>query len=813
MKSQVFRRVLTSSVMSIAIMAAGVVNAEFETVNGVKWSYVIVGGEAHLESCWKDDDFIYHWWSEDGSWGWSRACPIPVSTTGAITVPSFLGGCPVTVVSGIGGCDITEVTIPGTVREIADYCFEGCRGLTKAVIPDSVSVVGEQAFADCESLVDLTLPRSGVRIGSGAFAGCRRLADASGFFCLGDRLCVYAGSGGRVVIPDGITWIDAEVFYGNASITSVVIPDSVGVIAHLAFAGCENLVSVSLGANLKWLGYGAFSDCGKLDSLVLPSSLVSINGCAFEGCSSLTAVHIPDSVRDIGGFAFSRCTKLSLVSGGNGLDRVAYGAIDETAFLSSAKASGREFLMLGSVLLAYLGPGGSVTISDGVRCIAGDAFNYGGVEKVFDSVSIPDSVVVCDDWAYNWTSRPFSVVGGRNIIRGEYYSGDVVTNGPVTCFNQLAVGSALSGDAVSLTVPEGVRGVARYAFCGLEGLRQVSLPASLEYVDAGAFDCTGTCAVVFGNPHVKVYASAFESWQGRYSFDVRVPSGYRLAYWEDAAYGVRYERLEDFYMEYPNGNWFGPGEGNSEFVFSPVYERLMLSGVPDSDSGVRFDVAAKYAGYLVDDDRFAGIVTVKAAKTNARNGSTKITAVVQPAGDTKKYNYKGVYQNGSCTLVCRGRPDMTVRFGNGVCGGEIGTMGFYAVLPDAAPEWLVFHVDGRIVYDGGKVYEEFLPDGIGFRGGQRWSFPKADVIKLVKDKVTKIPVLQVKSNGNSAALKLTYNAKDGTFKGTFKVYYLTDKGKLKSQTVKVSGVMVNGVGYGYTTNRFIGSVPVRLADK
>ena len=54
-------------------------------------------------------------------------------------------------------------------------------------------------------------------------------------------------------------------------------------------------------------------------------------------------------------------------------------------------------------------------------------------------------------------------------------------------------------------------------------------------------------------------------------------------------------------------------------------------------------------------------------------------------------------------------------------------------------------------------------------------------------------------------MKLTYTPKKGTFKGAFKVYAL-DGGlgtsrptKLKKYTVKVSGVVVGGVGYGTAT--------------
>ena len=57
---------------------------------------------------------------------------------------------------------------------------------------------------------------------------------------------------------------------------------------------------------------------------------------------------------------------------------------------------------------------------------------------------------------------------------------------------------------------------------------------------------------------------------------------------------------------------------------------------------------------------------------------------------------------------------------------------------------------------------------------------------------------------NLSAMKLTYTPKKGTFKGSFKVYALEGSGKatmLKKYTIKVSGVVVGGVGYGTATSK------------
>ena len=62
---------------------------------------------------------------------------------------------------------------------------------------------------------------------------------------------------------------------------------------------------------------------------------------------------------------------------------------------------------------------------------------------------------------------------------------------------------------------------------------------------------------------------------------------------------------------------------------------------------------------------------------------------------------------------------------------------------------------------------------------------------------------------NPSALKLTYKAKDGTFKGTFKAYSEVN-GKPKATTVKVTGVLIDGIGYGTATIKKVGGLHVTV---
>lgn len=100
-----------------------------------------------------------------------------------------------------------------------------------------------------------------------------------------------------------------------------------------------------------------------------------------------------------------------------------------------------------------------------------------------------------------------------------------------------------------------------------------------------------------------------------------------------------------------------------------------------------------------------------------------------------------------------------------------------------------------------------MPNGVAITDvGGRWTLPNAG--KVVYERGT-TNVDPTKTGENPSALKLTYKAKDGTFKGSFKAYADVN-GKPKATTVNVTGVMIGNAGYGAATVKKVGSVPVTV---
>ena len=109
---------------------------------------------------------------------------------------------------------------------------------------------------------------------------------------------------------------------------------------------------------------------------------------------------------------------------------------------------------------------------------------------------------------------------------------------------------------------------------------------------------------------------------------------------------------------------------------------------------------------------------------------------------------------------------------------------------------------------GDAKYADYLPNGVPVTGGAKWVLPKAGKVQLAKDGSVDVTKLLE----NPSALKLTYTAKTGSFKGSFKAYSEV-RGKPKGVTVNVVGVLVDGVGYGAATIKKVGSVPVTISAR
>lgn len=121
----------------------------------------------------------------------------------------------------------------------------------------------------------------------------------------------------NLVIEENLLGVGNYAFYNCFNLDSVTFGDGLNVIGNYAFANCGNLTTVNLeyNANLDTLGDHAFYMCGMLKKFRLPTVTRAIGDSCFEKCDSLTEIDMDLKDKNmnlqlIGYKAFKDCTSL-----------------------------------------------------------------------------------------------------------------------------------------------------------------------------------------------------------------------------------------------------------------------------------------------------------------------------------------------------------------------------------------------------------------------------------------------------------------------------------------------------------------------
>ena len=406
----------------------------------------------------------------------------------------------------------TSIIIREGTKEIADYAFSGCTGLTSITIPDSVTSIGNSAFNNTAWYNNQ--PNGLIYAGKVAYKYKGTMPNNTSI-TIQDGTKVIAGSAfsgctglTSVTIPDSVTSIDSGTFddtawYNNQpnglvyagkvaykykgtmpANTSITIQDGTKGIAGNAFYWCTGLTSVTIPDSVTSIGSSAFYNCAGLTSVTIPNSVTSIGDYAFYGCMLLTSVMIPDSVTSIGGHAFEDCTGLTSISVDSG-NSVYDSRNDCNAVIRTAT----NILVIGCQ---------NTVIPDSVTSVGDYAF---GQCYSLTSVTIPDSVTSINYHTF-WACRnltsitiPSSVKSiGGNAFRDCTGLTSVTIPGSVTSI-QFEAFDGCTG-LTSVTINNGVTSIGDEAFNGCTGLTSVIIPDSVTSIDYYAFEgCTGLTSV------------------------------------------------------------------------------------------------------------------------------------------------------------------------------------------------------------------------------------------------------------------------------------------------------------------------------
>ena len=122
------------------------------------------------------------------------------------------------------------------------------------------------------------------------------------FVIVDETLYYYNGTGGEVVIPDGIKVIANDVFRKDNNITKIVFPEGVTTIGSGVARAAMSLKEVIFPTTLETIGEEAFALCFSLEKADLATtSLSSVGFMTFSYCISLKEVTLPFTPNDADG--------------------------------------------------------------------------------------------------------------------------------------------------------------------------------------------------------------------------------------------------------------------------------------------------------------------------------------------------------------------------------------------------------------------------------------------------------------------------------------------------------------------------------
>lgn len=178
---------------------------------------------------------------------------------------------------------LTDVTLGRNVQSIVKRAFYGCKNMATVTIPGSVTSIGDYAFQDCSNLntVNITDLAAWCRIAFGQYAS--PMQYASTITLNGETIT-------DIVIPEGVSTINAYAFRQWNCLKSVVIGNDVMSINKNAFQSCQNLSSVTIGSSVTSIGDEAFRYCGSLQKLTIGNNVNSIGDKAFYNCGDLRSI-------------------------------------------------------------------------------------------------------------------------------------------------------------------------------------------------------------------------------------------------------------------------------------------------------------------------------------------------------------------------------------------------------------------------------------------------------------------------------------------------------------------------------------------
>ncbi|MBO5902153.1 MAG: leucine-rich repeat protein [Alistipes sp.] len=397
------------------------------------------------------------------------------------------------------GNNLKTITFPKCTEYFYDLNFSSCKNLRTIKCRYSSSdgrclIKNGRLFGFTPGgLTKYTIPNSVTSIGEEVFWGCSSLTSIiipNSVTEIEDSAFSGFSSLKSITIPNSVTEIGGFAFWNCSSLTSITIPNSVTEIEDGTFRNCSSLTSITIPNSVTSIGKLAFADCSSLTSITISESVTSIGEYAFDGCSSLTNITIPNSVTEIGGYAFWNCSSLTSITIPNSVTSIGEMAFVGCSSLKSFKGKfasedGRSLIKDGK-LIAFA-PAGltSYTIPNSVTSIG----DYEFLDcSSLTSINIPNSVTEIGEYAFDGCSSLTSITIPNSVKSIKNWT------------------FAWCSSLTSITIPNSVTSIGYEAFkgCNIQSVIIDTVTGDTSYIEE-----------VFGDNKIAGYRGKYASEDGR----------------------------------------------------------------------------------------------------------------------------------------------------------------------------------------------------------------------------------------------------------------------------------------------------------
>lgn len=425
------------------------------------------------------------------------------------------------------GCSALEAT--GTLSSVNESMFENCTSLKSVELQDSVTKISGSAFRGCTSLKSVELKGNVAEIESNAFRGCSELSsiDLTNIVSIGS----YAFEGTKlsnISIPTGCS-VSGSAFRNNTASPTVYYDGK--SLGGNSFNG-TSIKSLSLGPNASDIKPAAFNQA-KIGHIYISPENTLLYTTTGENLFARTdgeskqlypfqppAPQVPDTIRSVPAssteFNVGKDIKNILSGTFNSHPRIASISIEEgnTSFVLDSQ--GALYTADMKTLLKVPADVTSFVVPDSVTMIEQNAFCR--CDKL-TSVTLPESLVEIKTEAFwgcsslasikfpkSLTTIGVGILEGTALEKLQMSEGlwsnstkdDFVQDGAVPSISTLFYGmnwnaSNWNTDLLNKSVTSLDLGLYKpsfipaYAFAGLLGLTEVSIPSSVTNIGYGAF--------------------------------------------------------------------------------------------------------------------------------------------------------------------------------------------------------------------------------------------------------------------------------------------------------------------------------------